>query len=48
MATLLARLKELEENVRELTRFKAMSLAQIESDLSDFAAAIAKTGLAHS
>ena len=32
MATLLARLKELEENVRELNRFKAMSLEQIESD----------------
>ena len=32
MATLLARLKELEENVRELTRFKAMSLEQIEAD----------------
>ena len=32
MATLLARLKELEENVRELSRFKALTLEQIESD----------------
>ncbi len=32
MASLLARLKELEKNVRELSRFKELTLEQIEAD----------------